>query len=210
MTTVNERCPICDRGDCPRITRTILEGNQLLPGSSYQHVWEIDKRDCESHAVDWRARYLEDQKRARVGIAVIVRKGSAVLIGQRRDEQKKSRGHGTWALPGGHLEYLESIEDCAIREVREETGLVIGDLRTGTYVNNIFGEDGRHYVTLFVHAEVMSYSDEPKVMEPDKCFEWRWCYRRAEPEKGWGTVPEPMFPPLKNYMDKYDLWQRPK
>lgn len=150
--------------------------------------------------------YRKDQERARVGIAVIVRKGSAVLVGRRRDEKGRSRGHNTWALPGGHLEYKESIEDCAKREILEETGLEITDIRQGPYVNNIFGEDGRHYVTLFVTAELVDYNAEPVVMEPEKCFEWRWCFRRDDLKRGWTTIPEPRFPPLENFMKQYDLF----
>jgi len=152
--------------------------------------------------VNWEEKYLEDQKRARVGVAVIVRKGSAVLVGQRKDEKSKSRGHGTWALPGGHLEYKESVEDCAKREVLEETGLEIVGIKTGPYVNNIFGEDDRHYVTLFVEAEPADFSATPRVMEPEKCFEWRWVFPFG------GQVPEPRFAPLENFMSRYDLFKR--
>lgn len=43
----------------------------------------------------------------------------AALIG-RRDR----RGRMIWSLPKGHLEQGESAEEAAIREVREETGLL--------------------------------------------------------------------------------------
>ena len=107
-------------------------------------------------------------KRPLIGVAIIVTKDNRVLLGKR----KNSHGEGTWAFPGGHLEFNESIEDCARREVAEETGIKIKNLRYGPYTNDIFADEGKHYVTLFVMADYDSGT--PVVKEPQKCEKWAW------------------------------------
>lgn len=128
----------------------------------------------------------------RVGVAVIVCHEGRVLVGQRIGP---AHGSGTWQFPGGHLEPFESVESCAVREVLEETGLTVRVVAPGPYVNAIFDDD-RHYVTLFVVAEVVvAASDatgvvpaEAELREPDKCAEWRWC--------AWDALPTPHFLPI--------------
>ena len=61
-----------------------------------------------------------EEKIPRVGLAVIIKKEGKVLLGKR----KNSHGNNTWNFPGGHLEFGEDFEDCALREVKEETGLL--------------------------------------------------------------------------------------
>ena len=39
--------------------------------------------------------------------------------------QRMSVFPGAWVLPGGHIEVGESLEECAIREIKEETGIEI-------------------------------------------------------------------------------------
>ena len=62
-----------------------------------------------------------DYKQPRVGVDVIVLKGNKILLHKR----KNVGGSGTWAFPGGHLEFNEDIKDCAKREVMEEAGVTV-------------------------------------------------------------------------------------
>jgi ADP-ribose pyrophosphatase YjhB (NUDIX family) len=48
--------------------------------------------------------------------AIVVDHDGRILLHRRRDNDM-------WALPGGVMEIGESLADCAVREVREETGL---------------------------------------------------------------------------------------
>ena len=123
-------------------------------------------------------------KRPSVGLAVIIKKGNTTLLGKRRG----SHGEGTWNCPGGHLEYGESFEDCARREVKEETGLSVINLKLLTATNDMFTKEDKHYITLFMTADYVSGT--PVVMEPEKCDEWKWF--------AWDDLPEPLFLPLQN------------
>jgi 8-oxo-dGTP diphosphatase len=127
-----------------------------------------------------------NRKRPYIGVAVIVIRQGRVLLGKR----KNSHGAGTWQFPGGHLEYGESIEACARRELMEETGLTIDTLRYGPFTNDFFEAEEKHYVTLFVIAD--RTTGEPMVREPDKCERWDWF--------PWAQLPTPRFLPILNLL----------
>ena len=117
-----------------------------------------------------------------VGVGAIVMRDGLVLLGKRMG----SHGAGTWALPGGHLEFGESAATCAVREVREETGLEIESSTAGPYTSDVFASEGKHYITLFVVAR--SDAGDPALCEPEKCSGWQW-FR-------WSELPSPLFQPL--------------
>jgi 8-oxo-dGTP diphosphatase len=131
---------------------------------------------------------LKQEKFPKVGIGVIVRRNSKVLMGKR----KGSHGEFTWNFPGGHLDFGESIFSCAKREVLEEAGIKVKNLMFGPYTNDIFKKEGRHYITLFVIADFAS--GKTKVLEPLKCEKWDWF--------SWEELPSPLFLPIKNLLKK--------
>eukprot|EP00899_Mesostigma_viride_P002728 jgi/Mesvir1/12456/Mv00610-RA.1 len=122
--------------------------------------------------------------RVGVGVVLVNDKGQ-VLLGCR----KGSHGAGKFALPGGHLEFGESWEQCAIREVEEEVGVTISTPRYVFCVNSVMLSENKHYITLFMQA---TFPDGklPRTMEPHKCEGWLWA--------DWANLPSPLFQPLED------------
>ncbi|PQQ18668.1 nudix hydrolase 1 [Prunus yedoensis var. nudiflora] len=126
-----------------------------------------------------------------VAVGVCLLKGEKVLLGRRCC----SLGYSTFSLPGGHLELGESFEECAARELKEETGLDIDKKRmeflTAT-TNELLLEGGKpcQYASVCMRA-VMEHGDgEPQNVEPELCDGWDWYE--------WDNLPKPLFRPLHN------------
>lgn len=133
----------------------------------------------------------------RVGVAVIIRdENGRILVGRR----KGSHGAGTWTVPGGHLEFGESVEDCARREVLEETGLELISVSKGfASTNDVFVEEQKHYITVWVEG-VVAHDAEPQNLEPEKCDGWDWFAGQ--------DIPQPRFLGLKNLMEERPAYFR--
>ncbi len=125
--------------------------------------------------------------RPKVGVGVAVIKEGKMLLGKR----KGAHGEGSWSTAGGHLEYGETPEQCAVRELQEETGLKALSLKIGPWTNNIF-EEGKHYLTIFVLVD--EFEGEPQLLEPDKCEGWQWF--------DWNALPAPLFPSVRSFVEK--------
>ncbi|MCH9630471.1 MAG: NADH pyrophosphatase [Chlamydiia bacterium] len=125
----------------------------------------------------------------KVGVAVLVVKDGKVLLGKR----KNSHGSGLWATPGGHLEFAETIEECAKRELLEETGLIAHTIKVGPWTENIScTKADKHYITFFVIAE--SYEGDVALLEPHKCEGWEWFPI--------DDLPSPLFPSIISILEK--------
>ena len=116
------------------------------------------------------------EKKIGVGVGVMILKDGFVLLGKRNDDPEKAdselHGEGTWTMPGGKMEFGESFEETAIREVLEETGLIVDDKSLKLIsVANDKAEDAQFVTLGFLCENVFG---EPKVMEPEEIVEWKW------------------------------------
>jgi 8-oxo-dGTP diphosphatase len=82
-----------------------------------------------------------------VGVGVVCFRGDEVLLIQRGKPPRE----GEWSLPGGRLEWGETLAAAALRELEEETGVtarLLGQIETvdGIFESRATGEIWAHYV----------------------------------------------------------------
>ncbi len=123
------------------------------------------------------------------GVAIFVWSNNKVVMLKRTSKAGKDK----WCPPCGRMEWHETPEAAAQREVLEETGLTIKNLHFIGYTNDIITDVDWHYVTLFYHAD--AESDDARLTEPDKFSELQWC----KPDK----LPQPLIDCATNYVAKF-------
>lgn len=138
---------------------------------------------------------MQEKQRPKVGVGIVVIGDGKVLLGKR----KGSHGEGSFAFPGGHLEMGETLEQCTVRELAEETGLKPLSIQEGPWTNDIM-EDSKHYVTIF--AFVDRFEGKLELLEPHKCEGWQWY--------DWDKLPSPLFPSVATVVEKMKLAETKK
>ncbi|MBI3627839.1 MAG: NUDIX domain-containing protein [Candidatus Sungbacteria bacterium] len=126
--------------------------------------------------------------RPKVGIGIIVKRGNKILLGERLS----NHGAGTFEIPGGHLEFGETFEEAAKREVLEETGLQDITLCGVVSIGNDILYD-KHYVSIGLLAEC--HSGESYDAEPEHSRNWRWY--------ALDKLPVPVFPHSQRVIDNW-------
>lgn len=122
--------------------------------------------------------------RPKVGMGILVIKDNRILLLKR----KGAHGEGTWCPPGGHLEFNETFEECARREVYEESGIRIRNIRFAGITNDMYKDEGKHYITIYMLSDWES--GEAQIMEPEKSTEIGWF--------NWTDLPQPLFLSFSN------------
>ena len=122
----------------------------------------------------------------RVGVALILEENGKVLLVCR----KGAHGEGTWSTPGGHLEFGESPESCAIRETKEETGVTAFAPSFVALTNDVFEKENKHYITIWMRSD--NFKGVPFPAAVEEVAELGWFH--------WDTLPRPLFLPLQNLL----------
>jgi 8-oxo-dGTP diphosphatase len=117
-----------------------------------------------------------------VGIGIVVLKGNSVLLVRRG----KPPNTGSWTLPGGAQELGETAAEAARRELKEETGLEVGELHLTAAVDSI-RRDGTGRVQF--HYTIVDFA----------C-----AWQEGEPVAG-SDVTEAIWVPLER-LGAYGLW----
>jgi 8-oxo-dGTP diphosphatase len=77
-----------------------------------------------------------------------------------------------WSIVGGKLDFLERLEECAIREAREEAGVEIAIERLLCVTDHRLPGEGQHWVSPAFLGRILR--GEARNCEPDKTREVRW------------------------------------
>ncbi|MBK7837241.1 MAG: NUDIX hydrolase [Candidatus Obscuribacter sp.] len=101
----------------------------------------------------------------RISVIVVTEDARILLVKHR----KGSRQY--WVLPGGRLEYGETFEECAVRELKEETGLDVAVKEIVFLSEAIAPDRSRHIVNVYMTADVvggvLKVGDEPVLAAVD-------------------------------------------
>ncbi len=131
-----------------------------------------------------------------VAVDLFVVRDGKLLLGKRQN----TFGAGFWGLPGGHLEKDETIEQAALRELKEETGLTAASAQFAAVFNNNNREEP------YIHFGLIAVgvSGEPKVMEPNKFTAWEWFDLKDLPNKDILWVHTPLIKAFKKKIPLID------
>lgn len=124
------------------------------------------------------------KKRPDIGVGVLVVNHQGYILLSKR---LKPYGFGKLALPGGHVEWMETLVETAKREVLEETGIKLKKVEEmRDYTEELNRKMNKHYATFYLIAR--ADGAKPKDMEPLKHGPWGWYDPFDLPKHAWNPT----------------------
>lgn len=131
----------------------------------------------------------------RVGVGVLLCDANdRVLLTLRR----RAPEAGCWSILGGKLEPFERLEECAVREAREEAGVEVELLGLLCVTDHLLPQEGQHWVAPAYLAK--AYAGTVQNSEPDKTSDVRWFSR--------DDLPQNLTVTARNALLAYARWRK--
>lgn len=130
-----------------------------------------------------------ERYKLKIAVYVILIRDGKILMGRRLHTGWQD---GNYGLLSGHLEPKETLTEAILRETEEETSIKLEEekLKFVHVMHRKFC-----YIDFFFVAQ--SFKGEAKILEPDKCSEWKWFPINSLPEN---TIPS-IRHVIKNYQE---------
>lgn len=124
-----------------------------------------------------------------IGVVIVIThpQTNKILLGKRKNAYKA----GSYGLPGGRVETQETTGIAAIREVLEETNLVVTNLEYIGVVREL--QDTYNFIHFGLSTS--SFTGELQNAEPEKCEGWEWF--------GVEELPENILPGHKGILNMF-------
>jgi ADP-ribose pyrophosphatase YjhB (NUDIX family) len=121
---------------------------------------------------------LNTERAPKVGVGAVVKDehGRILLVLRKRAPEA-----GYWSLPGGKVDYMETIENAVIREIKEELDVEIGLDQLLCVTNHIIPSEDTHYVAPTFLAHIIAGDVQNK--EPHALGDVRWFPINDMPDK---------------------------
>lgn len=115
-----------------------------------------------------------------VGVgAMIFNDRGELLLTKRGKRAKNERGH--WEVPGGSIEFGETMAEAIVREVKEELGIDVVVEHQLLALDHLIPNENQHWVTTPFIVRVTP-GQVPTILEPHKCEALEWFALDALPE----------------------------
>lgn len=105
-------------------------------------------------------------------VLVIIKKDDKYLLTLRAEVDAGANNfHGYWQIPGGGLEFGESVENCAIREAQEELGI---DIHVEHMISKIFHDVRGTWHGILISFVCSMDNDTDEIIINDESSDYGW------------------------------------
>lgn len=135
--------------------------------------WHADhQRECGCRPIPPKIKEIMAERKPKLVVGILVRNRNKFLLARETLEG----GKDYWIVPGGKVEFGESIEDAAKREIEEETGIKAKKLKFIVYKEAVFPRYNYHTVIFFFETRSTTTKLKPDI--EGKVIEAKWFTKK--------------------------------